>query len=146
MTIENSVRREDLLWSSAGDFVFESGDIKDSRGISGVGFLEEVERRLKSSFGDWKTNETDGANMHLFRGRNNDDTTWSEISNSIIYGLTYDGFLASLDFEVFIAPVSYSEVAIRIEFTDNIKNMLDHRVQNIKIVYNLMGSGPYIMR
>lgn len=146
MSIEISVKREDLLWSSSGDFVLDRGDLADSRGITGTAFVEEIERRLKTSYGDWKLRPVEGANMHLFRGKNNDQTTWAEISDSIIHGLSFDHFLSPSDFEVFVAPISHSEVAIRVEFADNIKTMIDDRVENIKIVYNLMGSGPYIMR
>jgi hypothetical protein len=140
------IGRQDFEWSGFGDFIVSGGDITDTRRMKGLGFIEEVELRVKSSFGDWKLEEDKGANLESYRGRMNNKTTWESITNSMTYSLTQDSFLSNSEFKVFVAPVSHNEVAIRIDFSDNIKLKIDERLHTIRMIYNLDGQGPFIMR
>jgi hypothetical protein len=141
-----TVDKQDMQWAEMGDFVVGSGDIRDTREIQGLGFIEECQSRVATGFGDWKLKPEEGANLHVFKDRLNNKNTWREIGDSITFALTYDSFLSSLDFKVHVAPVSTTEVAVRIDFSDNIKRRLDPKLHNIKIIYNLTGEGPFIMR
>lgn len=141
-----SITKQDLLWSDIGDFLVQTGDLRDTREMSGLGFIDEIERRIQSSFGDWKLKPEEGANLHIFRGKINNEETWGEIRDSISFALIADNFLTISDFEIYVAPISHSEVAIRIDFSDNIKRKIDERIQTIKVVYDLNGQGPFIMR
>lgn len=142
----HTVGKQDFKWSGMGDFIVSGGDLEDTREIQGMGFMEEVERRVNSGFGDWKLAEDDGSNMHIYEGRINNQATWRDISDAISFSLTKDFFLVPLDFQVFVAPVSTNEVAVRVEFSDNIRRQIDPRLHNVKIVYNLEGQGPFVMR
>jgi hypothetical protein len=129
-----------------GDLVISSGDIQDTRYTKGLGFIEECQRRISTSLNDWKLKEKEGASLHVYKDRINNQKLWREMSDSLIFCLTYDSFLSSLDFSVHVAPISATEVAARVDFSDNIKRRLDPKLHNIKIVYNLTGEGPFIMR
>lgn len=142
----HTVGKQDFKWSDMGDFIVNGGDLEDTRELQGTGFIEEVQRRVKSGFGDWKLAEDDGANLHVYENRINNEATWRDISDAISFSLTKDFFLVPLDFQVFVAPVSTNEVAVRIEFSDNIRRQIDPKLHNVKIVYNLEGQGPFVMR
>lgn len=141
-----NVEKQDLLFSETGDFVVKNGDLQDSRSLQGLGFLEEIENRLKSSFNDWKLNPGYGANLSSFRGLNNNKVLWSRIVDSINYSLTQDHFLLSSDFSVYATGINESQVAVKIIFSDNIRKNIDYRIQDIRIVFNLLTDGPHIMR
>ncbi|MDD3412425.1 MAG: hypothetical protein PHY47_00330 [Lachnospiraceae bacterium] len=141
-----SINREDLTWSDMGDFTVALGDIEDTRAVKGKGFIEECQRRIQSSFNDWKLRNQDGANLHVFKDRINNEILWNEIKDSIVFALTFDSFLSPLDLTVHVAPVSATEVAVRIDFSDNIKKHIDPSLHMIKVIYNLTGEGPFIMR
>jgi len=142
----DTIEKQDFKWSEMGDFIIEAGDIADTRDFLGMGFMEEVERRIATGFGDWKLKENEGADLHIYKDRINNKATWESITNSISFSLTFDFLLGPTDFQVFVAPVGINEVAVRLEFSDNIKEALDPKLRNIKIVYNLAGEGPFIMR
>lgn len=142
----HTIGRQDFKWSQMGDFVVESGDLADTRELQGLGFMEEVERRIATGYGDWKLKEEDGADLHIYKDRINNEETWKAISDSISYALTADFFLGPVDFQVYVAPVGINEVAVRVEFSDNVRELIDPKLHNIKIVYNLDGEGPFIMR
>ena len=141
-----SINREDLCWSDMGDFIVDLGDIKDTRSVRGKGFFEECQKRVASSNNDWKLKEDEGASLHVYKDRINNEVLWNEIKDSIVFCFTADGFLSPLDFAVHVAPVSATEVAVRIDFADNIKRHLDPSLHIMKVIYNLTGEGPYIMR
>ena len=142
----HNVAKQDFRWSTMGDFVIQDGDISDTRELSGLGFFEEVERRIASSFDDWKLSANDGANLDVYKDRINEEATWKEISDSISFAFTSDFFLSAVDFKVYVAPVGINEVAVRVEFSDNIRREIDPRLDNVKVVYDLTGQGPFIMR
>lgn len=138
--------RQDFLWADSGDFSIQSGDLRDSREVQGLGFIEEVSRRVSSSYGDWKLTPEEGANIAVNKGKNNEESTWKSIKDSITYALILDDFLSIPDFQVYVAPVGINEVAVRIEFSHNIKRYLDPRLDSVKLIYSLDGEGPFIMR
>lgn len=146
MKLLNDLNKIDFYWSDIGDFIIENGDIKDTRRTVGAGFLDEAIRRIKSSTGDWKLNPTDGASLSEHEGKINGPATWQEIKNSIIYAYTHDLFLYPDSFEVNIAPIDIDEIAIRIDFSQELSILLDTELPVIKMVYNLQTHQPFIMR
>jgi hypothetical protein len=142
----DTIGKQDFKWADMGDFIVSGGDLADTRELQGLGFMEEVQRRIATGFGDWKLKEDQGANLHLYKDRINNKETWKDITDSISFSLTHDFFIGPVDFQVYVAPVGINEVAVRVEFSDNVKELLDQRLHNIKIVYNLIGEGPFIMR
>ena len=146
MSLMTEVVREDILWSQLDDFTVVNGDLADTRSKSGLGFLEEVEIRLKSAIGDWKLDGEKGASIIHFEGRINNEKTWGEISDAISHTLSHDLFLYATQFEVFIIPLSEDEIAIRIDFNKELGILLDEEIPSIKLVYSLVGHQPYVMR
>lgn len=144
--MKENVLREDLSWADTGDFIFSGGDLQDTREKRGKGFIEEVSLRIGSSFNDLKIDPDKGANISEAEGMNNVKSTWDFIIDNIKYSLTKDAFLGLGDFEVNVAPVSVFEVAVRIDFSDNIKRLIDPAFFSVKVIYNLDGKGPFIMR
>ena len=138
--------KEDLLFSEIGDFIIENGDLKDTRYLRGIGFIEEVESRLKSSTNDWTLNPDYGANIGSFRGLSNSKVAWRRLEDSISYALTQDGFLLIGDFSVFAIGINESQVAVKIVFSDNIRKDIDYKIQDVRIVFDLLSDGPRIMR
>lgn len=146
MELLNNLDRIDLYWSEAGDFIIENGDIKDTSRNLGAGFIDEVERRIKSSMGDWKLDPTFGASINRFQGQSNNQKTWQEIHAVIAHALTKDLFVYPDSIEINIAPIDVDEIAIRVDFTKGLDILLGDELPTVKVVYNLESNEPYIMR
>jgi hypothetical protein len=146
MREQNTIEKKDFRWSETGDFLVFGGDLRDTRELTGLGFIEEVEIRMKSGINDWGLEPEKGANLDTYRGAPNIKKTWEAISSSITYSLIFDAFLTAVDFTVYVAPVAATEVAIRIDFSDNITKGIDEKLQSVRMIYNLDGQGPFIAR
>jgi hypothetical protein len=141
-----SAIKADLLFSLNGDFVFEHGDIKDSLSLEGLGFIEEVEPRIKSSQNDWYFEPDKGANLETYEGRMITPALIENIKESIKNCLTYEDFLTTNNFIVDVAVIDISEVAVKIIFSDNIKKYIDYKIQDVRIVFDLKNGTPRIVR
>lgn len=146
MAIETRIEIVDLEWSLEGDFVIRNGDISDTENSKGRAFIQEVEDRTKSSFEEWKLLPNKGANIEEFSGEINNERTWKAIESSISFSLTKDGFLDQRDFTVTAAPVSNTSVAVRIDFNASLTNLIPDSKIVVKVVYDLQGQGPFIVR
>lgn len=144
--IRNRIGLIDVKWSSDGDFIIEVGDMGDSKVSPGLAFLQEAEDRVKSSFNDWKLQDLKGANLEEFEGRENNQTTWSAIEESIKYSFTKDSWLDASDFSVFVAPVSRFEVGIRIDFNTALTNIVVDSKITIRVIYDLQENRSFITR
>jgi hypothetical protein len=141
-----NIKKNDLLFSKLGDFELKNGDLEDSTDILGLGFLEEVEIRVKSSTNDWYFEEDKGANLPDFEGRMINETLIEDIREAVTSSLTYDDFLASVDFSVDAKGIDLHEVAVKINFSDNIKKYIDYRIQDVRMVFDLRNGIPKIVR
>lgn len=138
--------RNDFLFSLNGDFRIKHGDLETSQKINGLGFIEEVEIRIKSSPGDWYFDFEKGAGLESFEGRAITPVLVENIRQSISRSLTYDDFLASSDFSVDVGVIDIGEVAVRIVFSDNIRKYIDYKIQDVRVVFDLKNGTPKIMR
>lgn len=138
--------RNDFLFSLNGDFRIKHGDLETSQKINGLGFIEEVEIRIKSSPGDWYFDFEKGAGLESFEGRAITPALVENIRQSISRSLTYDDFLASSDFSVDVGVIDIGEVAVRIVFSDNIRKYIDYKIQDVRVVFDLKNGTPKIMR
>lgn len=141
-----TVDRNDLMFSAKGDFIIKHGDLDDTVGIPGLGFIEEVELRIKSSQGDWYFDENKGANLELYEGRMITPALLDSIRETITSSLTYQDFLVASDFYVDIAIIDINEVAVKVIFSDNIQKLIDYRIQDVRIVFDLKNATPRIVR
>jgi|LakMenE18May11ns_1017448.scaffolds.fasta_scaffold8963327_1 hypothetical protein len=140
------VKRKDFNFSEHGDFIIEHGDLKDTMKFHGLGFMEEVELRIKSSYGDWYFEEEKGANLHVFEGRMISDSLISSIEESISNALTFNDFLSTSDFNVEAIAIDINEVAVKVVFSDNIRKLIDYRLESVRIVFDLKTATPRIVR
>lgn len=146
MALNERIDLIDFKWSNDGDWVIENGDIADTSRAVGQGFIQEVQDRIKSSFDDYKLLARRGANLDDFEGEINNEATWSSIESNITFSLTLDGFLDDSDFIVTVAPLSESEVAARVDFNTSLTNVSPDSKITVKVVYDLNGKGPFIIR
>ena len=146
MAIERRVGIVDFEWSGDGDWVIRNGDISDTNNSTGRAFIQEVEDRAKSAVDDWKLQPQKGANLEDFEGEVNNERTWKRIEAAIDFSLTKDGFLDQSDFIVTAAPVSNTEVAVRIDFYASLTNIIPDSKIVVKVVFDLKGQGPFIVR
>jgi hypothetical protein len=141
-----NLEKEDFKFSQNGDFTIKNGDIEDTFKYQGLGFIEEVEIRIKSSYGDWYFDEDKGANLHLYEGRMITESLLDSIVESISNAFTNDDFLSRVDFEVLVKQVDMHEVAVKLNFSDNIKKYIDYRIQDVRIIFDLKNATPRIVR
>lgn len=141
-----SASKTDLSFSLNGDFIIEHGDIKDTFSLDGLGFIEEVELRIKSGVNDWYFNPGYGASLHVFEGRMITPSLLENIKESIKGALTYENFLTVSAFDVQIGVIDIGEVAVKIIFSDNIRNLIDYRIQDVRIIFDLKNGTPRIVR
>jgi len=146
MAIETRIELVDFEWSLDGDFVVRNGDLADTANSTGRGFIQEVEDRVKSSFGEWKLLSEKGANLEDFEGQVNNEATWKRVEAAIDFSLTKDGFLEQADFTSTAAPVSNIEIAVRIDFNAALTNVIPDSKIVVKVVFDLQGQGPFIVR
>lgn len=105
----------DLLWSSDGDFFFDSNqeDLEDTKHIIGRDLIQRIDARLSSAPGDFaymRTSEV--ANIGEYMGRINNAETAAQIRDAITYALTSGNFLSSSEFQVDIAPDSPNSIIV----------------------------------
>jgi len=141
-----SVQKEDLTFSINGDFSIKNGDLEDTFKYKGLGFIEEVELRIKSSYGDWYFEAEKGANLYLFEGKMINQNTLEQLQEAIKSSLTQDDFLTNADFNVAVKVIDINEVAVKIVFSDNIKKYIDYRIQDVRIIFDLRNGTPRIVR
>lgn len=141
-----NIKKNDLTFSKHGDFTIESGDIQDTTGFLGLGFIEEVELRIKSSADDWYFEPEKGASLSEYEGRMITPALIENLRESISNSLTYDDFLVSSDFFVSISVLDLHEVAVKLNFSDNIKKYIDYRIQDVRMVFDLRNGIPKIVR
>lgn len=141
-----NLEKEDFKFSQNGDFTIKNGDLEDTFKYQGLGFIEEVEIRIKSSYGDWYFDEEKGANLHLYEGRMITESLLDSIVESISNAFTNDDFLSRVDFEVLVKQVDMHEVAVKLNFSDNIKKYIDYRIQDVRIIFDLKNATPRIVR
>lgn len=144
--IERRIRLTDLKWSQEGDYEVENGDVADTRYIPARAFLQEVTDRVKSSANDWKLLKNKGANVDDFKGEINNSDTHAQLENAISFSLTRDRFLDQQDFQVLAAPVSTTEVAVRIDFDTSLTDVVPDSTIQLKLIYDTDGKGPFIIR
>lgn len=140
-----SVLKEDILWAETGDFKIAGGDIVDSRSVKGSGFIDEIICRLRSASGDWKIRPMYGADLQDFEGETNDQRTWGNVQARISEVLT-DELLSSGDFSINIIPLGDDEIAVRIDFSQGVKQELGTELPPIKMVYNMITNNSFITR
>lgn len=141
-----SARKADLSFSLNGDFVFEYGDIRDTLELEGLGFIEEVELRIKSSQNDWYFKPDYGANLDLYEGRMITPALLENIKESIREALTSDNFMTKDSFDVQLGVIDVGEVAVKIIFSDNIRKYIDYKIQDVRIIFDLKNGTPRIVR
>lgn len=141
-----NIEKEDFKFSQNGDFSVRNGDLEDTFKYQGLGFIEEVELRIKSSYGDWYFEEDKGANLHLFEGRMITENLLDNIIEAIKNALTYDDFLSMVDFQTEAKQIDMNEVAVKVIFSDNIKKYIDYRIQDVRIIFDLKNATPRIVR
>ena len=146
MPIEKRIGIVDFEWSIDGDFVFRNGDLADTKISVGRAFIQQVEDRVKSSARDWKLELSKGANIEDFHGEINNEDTWKKIEAAIAFSLTKDGFLDQQEFLVTAAPLSNTEVAARIDFNTALTNVIPDSKIVVKVAYDLLGQGPFMVR
>lgn len=144
--LERNISIVDFKWSADGDFDLENGDIATTSAMPAKGFLQEVIDRIKSSTNDWRLQPRKGANVDDFQGEINNRQTHRRIENAISFALTYDLFLARQDFKVTAAPVSNSQVAVRIDFDTSLTDTVADSTIQVKVIYDTNGKGPFIIR
>jgi len=136
----------DLHFSAYGDFKLQGGDFVTTVGTEGGAVIQEIQDRVKSYPGDWLIMPRRGCLMSDFAGEPNNAETHSEIESAIKTALSYDRFLVGNDFEVLVAPVSRSQIGIRLDLVSPIGSEYLRSTKTIKIIYDLDGDGPYIGR
>lgn len=146
MTIEAKLELVDFEWSQDGDFVLRNGDLADTNISVGRAFIQEIEDRVKSSFEDWKLLPDKGANIEDFHGEINNKDTWKQMEAAIAFSITKDGFLDQQNFLVTVAPISNTEAAARIDFNTSLTDLIPDSKIVVKVAYDLLGQGPFIVR
>ena len=139
-------KKVDLSFSGNGDFIFEFGDLKDTFEMDGLGFMEEIELRVKSSQNDWYFDPEYGANLDMYEGKMITPGMLESLSQSVRSALLYNDFLTSDSFDVDVGVIDINEVAVKIFFSDNIRKNLDYRIQDLKMVFDLKSGTPKIVR
>jgi len=145
MSIDQRLPETDLRWSLDGDFVLVNGDLVDTNAVRGKAFLQEVADRVISSVGDWKLLPQKGSNVDSFIGEPNINTTHARIENSISFALTKDRFLDQQDFKVTAAPISLTQVAVRIDFDTSLTDVVPDSTIRLNIIYDTEGKGPFLV-
>ena len=138
--------RNDFLFSLNGDFRVRHGDLEVSQRIAGLGFIEEVELRIKSSPKDWYFDPEKGAGLEEYEGKMITPSLIQSIKESITNSLTYDDFLNKNNFMVDVGVIDVTEVAVKIVFSDNITRYVDYKIQDVRIVFDLKSGVPRIVR
>lgn len=138
--------RNDFLFSLNGDFRIKHGDLEVSQSIPGLGFIEEVELRIKSSPGDWYFDTEKGAGLEEYEGRMITPVLIQTIKESVTNSLTYDDFLTKNNFKVDVGIIDINEVAVKVVFSDNINRYVDYKIQDVRIVFDLRSGVPRIVR
>jgi hypothetical protein len=138
--------RNDFLFSLNGDFRIKHGDLEVSNAIPGLGFIEEVELRIKSSPGDWYFDDNKGAGLDEYEGKMITPGLIESIRESIVNSLTYDDFLTKNNFIVDVGVIDVNEVAVKVIFSDNITKYVDYKIQDVRIVFDLKNGTPRIVR
>ena len=123
-----SAGKTHLSFSLNGDFVIQHGDLKDTFDLNGLGFIEEVELRIKSSVNEWYFDPEYGASLYVFEGQMITLTLLENIKESIVSALTYNNFLTTSAFDVQLGIIDIDEVAVKIIFSDNIGNLIDYKI------------------
>ena len=141
-----SANKTDLRFSQNGDFIVQHGDLLDTFELNGLGFIEEVELRIKSSANDWYFDSEYGASLHVFEGRMITPALLENIKESIVSALTYNNFLTPSGFNVQIGIIDIDEVAVKIIFSDNIRNLIDYKIQDVRIIFDLKNGTPRVVR
>ena len=141
-----SVQKTDLSFSMNGDFIFEYGDLKDTMELEGLGFIEEVESRIKSSQNDWYFDTEYGANLDLYEGRMITPALLENIKESIRSALIHNNFITKDSFQVQTGVIDIGEVAVKIIFSDNIRKYIDYKIQDVRIIFDLKNGIPRIVR
>ena len=106
--------RTDFVWSSRGDFVFNSGDLLDTDYDPLRSLVQEVRTRVKSDIRGWKPFPDIGANLSDYVGEPNNKSTAEAIKTRVIASLTQNSFVAIQDLKVMYAPVTEERLMIRI--------------------------------
>lgn len=138
--------RNDFLFSLNGDFRIRHGDLEVSQSITGLGFIEEVELRIKSSPRDWYFDPDKGAGLEAYEGRMITPGLIQSIKESVTNSLTYDDFLTKNNFQVDVGVIDINEVAVKLIFSDNINRYVDYKIQDVRIVFDLRSGVPRIVR
>jgi len=136
----------DFYFNDAGDFRLDKGDFAVTQIDDGVALAQEIQDRIKSYPGEWLVYPTRGSIISEAQGSPNNRETHSAIEDAIRMALTFDLFLNQDDFSVLVAPVSTSQVAVRIDFSDQGLSRSSRRQSTVKIIYDLDGTTPYIGR
>jgi hypothetical protein len=104
----------DLLWADSGDLSLDTTreDLADTTSLSYRAMIQQVRTRVESSQGDWRLQQSIGANLNRFLGKPNNARLGAEIKNSITAALTSGAFLRATELQVEVFPVSKKEIAI----------------------------------
>lgn len=141
-----AVERTDFMFSLNGDFRLKHGDLETTAHLAGLGFIEEVEVRIKSSPRDWYFDSRKGAGLEEYEGRMITPGLLQNIKESISNSLTYDDFLTINNFNVEVGVIDLNEVAVKVIFSDNIRRYVDYKIQDVRIVFDLQNGTPKIVR
>jgi hypothetical protein len=141
-----AAERADFMFSLNGDFRVKHGDLETTIDLPGLGFIEEVELRIKSSPRDWYFDPKKGAALEEYEGRMITPGLIQNIKESISNSLTYDDFLTTNNFNIDVGVIDINEVAVKVIFSDNIRRYVDYKIQDVRIVFDLQNGTPKIVR
>lgn len=103
----------DLYFTDAGDFVEgDNGDILDTKNYQFRGAIQRIITRVMSTRGDWRLQNSVGANIMEFRGKPNNRAIGELIKTRITSELVNGKVLRTNNFTVDVTPISPTQIAI----------------------------------
>lgn len=106
--------KNDLFWTSRGDYRIAEGDISDTYQDPLRSLVQEIRTRVEADLGDWKVFDSVGANIRDMIGERNRPQIAELLRTRIIGALTRDGFINSRDISIRYLPLSHDKLMMRI--------------------------------
>lgn len=140
--------KTDVVWTNRGDMCISGdGDLQDTSFDPLRSLSQEINTRIESDQGDWKSFPDIGASISDFVGEPNNKITAEAIKTRIIGALAQDGFIHTSDMKIKYMPIDRESIIFRISLKvapTALNGNSTELVQNI--LYNYSDNNVYFVR